>query len=96
MLAGHNGILFVVVAVGISRSADLYHWPAMGNNKTKTMISAVDLSKYAKEKTPITGMHVTPSRCFKTPPILAPRAGLASPCFSPSRATFGFLLCICI
>lgn len=61
MLAGHNGILFMVVAVGISCSADLYHWPAMGRKKKKTMISAVDLSKYAKEKTPITGTHVTPS-----------------------------------
>ena len=35
MLAGHNGILFMVVAVGISCSADLYHWPAMGGKKKK-------------------------------------------------------------
>ncbi|CAI9180060.1 unnamed protein product [Rangifer tarandus platyrhynchus] len=88
MLAGHHGIWPVVPAVGISRSADLYHWPAVEKKKnTKTMISAADLSKYAKEKTKtktsnqITGVHVTPSRCFKTPPSLAPRAGLASPVF---------------
>lgn len=49
------------------------------------MISAVDLSKYAKEKTPITGTHVTPSWYFKTPPILAPRAGLTSPVFHHLR-----------
>ena len=52
MLAGHPGIRRVVPAVGISRSANVYHWPAAGKKikNTKTMISAVDLSKYAKGK----------------------------------------------
>lgn len=53
MLAGHNGILSVDMAVGISRSADMYHGRQWGKKKNQqTMISAVDLSKYAKEKKP--------------------------------------------
>ena len=52
MPAGHHGIRPVDPAVGVSRPADVYHWPSAGKKikDTKTMISAADLSKYAKEK----------------------------------------------
>ena len=102
MPAGHHGIRPVVAAVGVSRPADVYHWPAAGKKikDTKTMISAADLSKYAKEKkknpsNQITGVHATPSRCFETAPSLASGAGLASPVFHRLGRLFAFLVSTC-
>lgn len=69
MLAGRHGIWPVVLAVGISHSAVMYHWPAVEKQikNTRTMISAGDLSKYAKEKKTKQKKPVTDNRRARHP-----------------------------